>query len=832
MTARVDVHVHSKYSDRPSEWLLRRIGAPESFVEPLDLYHRAKQRGMDFVTISDHNRIDGALDIAHLPDTFLSTEVTTYFPENGCKVHCLVLGISEEQFATIQRIRGSIYDFQSYVVEQNIICSVAHPLFRVNGQLTVRQVEKLLLLFNRFEAINGTRDGRACALSNHVLQSLSPKLIEEMSDWHGLAPHGATPWRKAFTAGSDDHSGLYIASAFTTTPDATTVEEFLAHLRRGDHEPTGTSGTSLRLAHSFYQIASAYYKDRFLSDADQRHSFLGELFRKLLERPSRPTSIFFGDKLRGMAGWLVGATPQHELTEIEQLLLEEFNDLFAARDLADSRSHDTAPAEADDRRVFQLASTISEQLSYAFLKKFVAGFQKGRLIESLQTLVSLGPVGLAVAPYLAAFHTQHKDERFLQAVAQRFNAPDELREKSQRKAWITDTLADVNGVARTIEALGRVATNTGCDLTVITCLDRAPEESQVPLLNFRPVGDFELPEYESQRLAIPPFLEVIERLEYERYAELIISTPGPLGLVALAGAKLLGIKVSGIYHTDFPRMVRHFTQDAGLEQLTLRYMLWFFGQMDTLFVPSESYRQLLERQGFDPAKMLVMRRGVDCALFHPARREESFWHRYGLGPGPKLLYVGRLSKEKNLDRLCEEFALAQRRGINASLILVGDGPQADELRTRWQRHGVLFTGVLEGPTLATAYASADLFVFPSTTDTFGNAVLEAMACGLPAIVSQHGGPQETVGFHAAGVVADIYEPGRWADAIARLVQDEHQRGELSRRAVRTARESRWELAFDQLWHARAASPLPPGLLDATTDSAPQEMRVVEPLDIA
>lgn len=831
MRARADVHVHSKYSDRPSEWILRRIGAPESFVEPVALYERARQRGMQFVTISDHNRIDGALDIAHLPDTFISSEITTYFPENGCKVHCLVLGITEEQFATIQRVRASIYDFQSYIAEQDIICSIAHPLFRVNDQLTVRQVEKLLLLFNRFEAINGTRDGRACALSNFILEHLTRELIEEMSDWHGLAPHGATPWKKTYTAGSDDHSGLYIASAFTSTPSAATVEEHLGHLRRGEHEPEGTAGTSLRLAHSFYQIASAYYKDRFLSDADERHSFLGELFRKLLERPSPPTSIFLGDKLRGMAGWLVGAAPQHELTEIEQLLLEEFTDLFAARDLAENRSNEAAPAEAEDRRVFRLASTISEQLSYAFLKKFVAGFQKGRLIESLQTLVSLGPVGLAVAPYLAAFHTQHKDERFLQAVATRFSAPAELQEKSTRKAWFTDTLADVNGVARTIEALGRVATQTGRDLTIVTCAERACD-SQLPLLNFRPVGDFELPEYESQRLAIPPFLEVIERIERERYAELIISTPGPLGLTALAAGRLLGLKVSGIYHTDFPRMVRHITQDAGLEQLTLRYMLWFFGQLDTLFVPSESYRSLLARQGFDPSKMLVMRRGVDCALFHPARCDESFWHRYGLSPGPKLLYVGRLSKEKNLDRLCEEFALATRRGLKASLVLVGDGPQAEELRARWQRHGVLFTGVLEGPTLATAYASADLFVFPSTTDTFGNAVLEAMACGLPAIVSDRGGPQETVGFHEAGVVADIFKPGLWADTIMSICQNEPLRADMSRRAVRTARDSRWELVFDQLWHARAESPSQQAFLDGPCDTSAHDLPPIESLDVA
>lgn len=112
MQTKVDLHVHSKYSDRPSEWILRRIGAPESFVEPLDIYHTARERGMQFVTISDHNCIDGALEIAHLPGTFLSTEVTTYFPEDGCKIHCLVSGIREAQFHDIQQLRENIYDFQ------------------------------------------------------------------------------------------------------------------------------------------------------------------------------------------------------------------------------------------------------------------------------------------------------------------------------------------------------------------------------------------------------------------------------------------------------------------------------------------------------------------------------------------------------------------------------------------------------------------------------------------------------------------------------------------------------------------------------------------------
>jgi predicted metal-dependent phosphoesterase TrpH len=119
---------------------------------------------MDFVTISDHNCIRGALDIAHLPGTFISNEVTTYFPENGSKVHILVTGINEEQFSMIQELRANIYRLQEYLMGEDIICSVAHVLFRVNGRLSVDQFERLLLLFPRFELINGSRDRRAADL--------------------------------------------------------------------------------------------------------------------------------------------------------------------------------------------------------------------------------------------------------------------------------------------------------------------------------------------------------------------------------------------------------------------------------------------------------------------------------------------------------------------------------------------------------------------------------------------------------------------------------------------------------------------------------------------
>ncbi|MCA9297234.1 MAG: hypothetical protein KC983_11970, partial [Phycisphaerales bacterium] len=279
--------MHSRYSDRPNEWILRRIGAPECFVEPRVVYDRAMAHGMDFVTISDHNVIDGALEIADLPNTFISCEVTTTFPENGAKLHILVSGITEAQFDMIDRLRENVYELREYLNEQDIITTLAHPLFLVNHNLTIEQFEKTLILFDRFEIVNGTRDPRAGRLVAAVLEGLTPDIMAQLIDKHDIAPNGPNPHRKVFTGGSDDHSGVYIGSAHTVTPHAATVEDYLDHLRYGRCEQAGKSGTSVHLAHCFYTIAYGYYKQRFLGNNDATNSLLGAMFRRILE-PKKP----------------------------------------------------------------------------------------------------------------------------------------------------------------------------------------------------------------------------------------------------------------------------------------------------------------------------------------------------------------------------------------------------------------------------------------------------------------------------------------------------------------------------------------------------------------
>jgi len=787
---KADLHVHSKHSDRPTEWFLRRIGAPECFTEPADVYRICKQKGMDFVTISDHNCIDGALEIAHLPGTFISAELTTYFPEDGCKIHCLVQDITEQQFGELQELRKNIYDLRKYMADESIQHVIAHPLFRVNDVLTVDHVEKLLLLFTRFEAVNGSRHPRAGDLTVALFSQLTEDQIWAMSDRHGIQPYGKESWVKRFTGGSDDHSGVYAASAYTVTPAADSVYEFLEHLREGRHEPGGVSGTSLRLAHSLYHIAYQYYRSRFMHHGTGS-SVLGQLFKRLLSGYEEP------EKSSGpVRAWAERVMKQYRIRKLspgERLLVESFSKLRSA---AAPGGSPTGRRVGSDVESFATASRISHELGYAFLQQFLGHVEEGRLVDGFQTLASMGTVMLGIAPYLTAFGVQHKDERFLQEISTQLGAGMIRSERSNRRAWVTDTFSDVNGVSNTIRMLTAKARDRGCPITVMTSMENPPDTG-TDTINFTPLGTFSLPEYDSQKMVFPPFLDIIESLERGNYHEVIISTPGPMGLTALAATRLLGLRPVGIYHTDFPKYVKCLTQDEVLEQLAWRYMQWFYGQMDRIHVPSEYYRKLLAENGFDKNRLKVLPRGVNLERFNPGKRDVNFWKKYSLNGNLKLLYVGRVSREKNIQTLIDAFRIARTTSPNLDLVVVGDGPELATFRKQAGDKNICYTGFLQGDELATAYASSDLFVFPSASDTFGNVVLEAHASGLPAIVSTQGGPAEIIARNGSGLAVDVRTPAPLCAGIRELVCDEKRRADMGRNAIKTANEMSWDRALDQ-----------------------------------
>jgi len=350
-------------------------------------------------------------------------------------------------------------------------------------------------------------------------------------------------------------------------------------------------------------------------------------------------------------------------------------------------------------------------------------------------------------------------------------------------------------VARTIRAMVQAAGHAGADLTVVTSRSKL-SITDIPIKNFPPVGEFEIPEYELQKLSFPPFLDMLDYVQRERFTELIISTPGPIGLCALGCAKLLGLRTSGIYHTDFPQYARFLSDDAFMETMVWNYMQWFYGQTDLVYVNSEFYRRRWIDRGIMPDKLRIFPRGLDTELFNPSMREEKYWLQRG-AVGPVLLYVGRVSKEKDLNLLVDVVPALREKAGPFTLAIVGEGPYRAELERLLP--GAIFTGILSGRELGVAYASADLFVFPSTTDTFGNVVVEAMAAGLPVAVSNIGGPRELVKTSQMGLVLPARDTAAWVHGLAQMLAVPPSREDRQNLARLAGSDRRWGSAFAKLW---------------------------------
>jgi glycosyltransferase involved in cell wall biosynthesis len=796
--SRCDLHIHSRFSARSEEWLFRRFDFPDSYSDPRDLHRLLRERGMDFITITDHDTIDGNLAIGDLGGTFISEEVTTHFPQDPCKIHLLVWGITEAQHADIAGVRDNIFDLQSYLQAQGIAHSVAHPLYSINGKLEASHLERLILLFKHFEGINGLRDALLSVLGRELLSGLTPQKIEELANRHNFPPTHPEPWRKIFTGGSDDHGGQFVAGVFTETPKARTAADFLAHVRAGDCEAHGEGGTPLALSHGFYNTVSCFIRDRFTENLGPTAPLLETMFSRFMEGRD-PTEFTLREKATFIAQGVMSGKIFELAKPRNVSLWKGLSKHFAQPRVKARLAREMKGVTEPERRTFLMANLVCEQLAFRLFEKFVQQIRKGNLIESMQALSGIAPIIVLLAPYLYAFHSQAPSRRWLRDVFSKMTGAIPPVLQNRKRAWFTDTLDDVNGVANTIRKMTAAGMAAGEKLIVVTSRRRL-EVDEIPIKNFRPIGEFELPEYELQRLSFPPIMQILDYIQREQFTEIIISTPGPMGLVGLLAAKMLNLQTSGIYHTDIPEYVRILTEDRFLESLAWSYMHWLYGQVDTVFVNSEHYRKCWIDRGFAPEKLKILPRGLDTDLFNPTRRDLKFWPGSGAyGKEVRLLYVGRISREKDLDVLAAAYKKIRKAGHPVKLYLVGDGPYAEALAATLP--DAVFLGYLTGEKLAKAYASADAFVFPSTTDTFGNVVLEAQASGLPVIVSDIGGPKELVDDGRTGFVTKAHDPEDFARAIERISGDASLRARMGEEARRQVIDRSWPGAFRKFWQA-------------------------------
>lgn len=301
--------------------------------------------------------------------------------------------------------------------------------------------------------------------------------------------------------------------------------------------------------------------------------------------------------------------------------------------------------------------------------------------------------------------------------------------------------------------------------------------------------------YPDVQWAFPRLRDIVEDLARFQPDIVHVATEFSLGIAGVKAARQLGIPLIASAHTDYDQYAARYGVTWAL-RAGWHYLRWFYGQAHRVLCPSRIYEETVHRHGVTHTG--IWSRGVDPEVFSPRFRSEGYRTGFGVGPDDLLVtYIGRIAREKNLGLLLEAWEeLAPERG-GAKLALVGRGPLEDEIRRRGIP-GVYVSGLLQGPALSAAYASADIFAFPSATETFGNSLLEAMGSGLPSLVAASGGVLE---FAAHGENALLVQPDSASSitaALRRLLHDGELRRRLSEGALRTARAREWNAVYDGL----------------------------------
>jgi glycosyltransferase involved in cell wall biosynthesis len=349
-----------------------------------------------------------------------------------------------------------------------------------------------------------------------------------------------------------------------------------------------------------------------------------------------------------------------------------------------------------------------------------------------------------------------------------------------RVALVADGIGATHGVARALEEV-RERGVPGFEVEVIGT-DRAVDR------RLGAPAELDVPFYPGLRVGVPSLPGVVEALAEGRYDVVHVCAPGPAGVAAAAVARLLGLPLVGSYHTELAAYAEIRAGSADVARTVEGALAAFYGACDLVLSPSAASDARLAGLGVEAVGRWD--RGVDLGRFSPGLRTRAADGRV------RVLYAGRLSREKGLDLLASAFLAARARDPRLELVLAGGGPEEDALRARL-RGAATFLGWLESDALARAYADADLFLFCSRTDTFGQTVLEAQASGVPVVAVNAGGPAELIADGRTGVLC----PPNCSDlaaAVAGLAGAPRARARLARAGPAAARERSWEASLAAL----------------------------------
>ena len=735
-SSRADLHCHSTASQLSKLGVQRSAGLPECATPPREVYELARRRGMDFVTITDHDTIDGALEIAHLPGTFVSEELTASFPGEPQAVHVLCFDITPDDHEWLQAHSGNVEECAEYLHGNEIACALAHPFYAVAAPLEARHRRRLADLFGVWEVRNGSR---AAELNQ-------PAAL--YADTRGSVGIG----------GSDDHAGVDIGRTYTATAAVDTPQQFLAEIRAGRARAGGEQGSAAKWAHAAVAIATR----SLLADSSPARPAPDAVLRLIervvgegRQRRGEDSADFTAaDAQALLTAWLISVGLPHGRELIELMQEDGFSHgdlLRRARTVHDARLRDTA-------------DVVSAEIA--------SGSPPGGV------LLALFDACMPVIPYLPA-------AAFLAGERARLRNRDGER---RRVAIVVDSIDSQHGVSHTVERIRELGV-PGFDAEVVGT-DRGVDR-RLPA-----AAEIEMPLYEGMRIGVPSLPRLLETLTEGRFDLIHVATPGPAGIAAALTARIAGMPLLGSHHTEFVAYAR---MRSGSEELAFTAglgMSMLYRECAMVLSPSTAADTSLGELGVPLERVARWIRGVDTSRFSPSKRRRPDGIAWRGDRPIHVLYAGRLTREKGVDLLVNAFRLARVEEPRLRLVLAGGGPEEERLRRRLG-DAAEFRGWLSGDELAATYADADAFLFPSETDTYGQVVVEAQASGVPVLAVRAGGPADLIDDGRSGLLC---EPSATevAAKLVRLVRSPALHARLARGGIAAASGRSWATALGQL----------------------------------
>jgi glycosyltransferase involved in cell wall biosynthesis/predicted metal-dependent phosphoesterase TrpH len=731
---RADMHVHSTASELSKLGVQRSLALPECATPPEEVYELAKRQGMDFVTLTDHDTIAGALTLVDRPDVFVSEELTAWFRGEPQAVHVLCYGISPDDHEWLQAHSDDVEQCADYLHNHEITTALAHPFYTVAAPLTPAHRRRLAELFPIWETRNGAR----------AKELNLPAFVY-------IETHGGTA-----IGGSDDHAGIDVGRTYTETPVAASPKEFLAHVRAGRASAHGMQGSAAKWTHAAIALAVRSFGAAGDGARPDPAAVLKIVERVMRQGEARHGSMSGdlgpGDARALLRAWISGMELEADDERGLLALLQDGELTHADLHRRGCRIHER-----------KLASVVSRALA----------LEGGGAADLPGAAVELFDACLPAIPYAAA-------SAFLGREKFKLTRADGER---LRVALVADGLGAMHGVTHTVSQI-RERGVPGVEVEVI---GTDPDVDR----RLSAVAEVEVPFYPGLQVGVPSLPAVVDALAEGRYDVVHLVTPGPAGIAAWLVAGVLDMPRLGSYHTEFGSYASVRTGRAELAGIVDFAMARFYGACDVVLSPSAATDDRLVATGMPAERLRRWERGVDLRRFDPALRDPA------LLPGEvTVLYAGRLTKEKGIDLLVDAFLAARRHEPRLHLTLAGGGPEEDQLRERLGRHAT-FLGWLRGEQLARVYASADFFLFASQTDTFGQVVVEAQASGVPVVAAAEGGPLSLIEHGETGLLAEP-DSEELATELLRLARDPLLAERVRRGALAAVRRRTWRASLEQL----------------------------------